>query len=88
MYIEVRRSFTRELNRVCDDSLRARVQDKINKIEAANSLSKVTWAKSVGLDRRAYRIRVGTYWMGIFVRGDRVTLVRFQHRRETYRNFP
>ncbi len=88
MYIEVRRSFTRELNRIRDDSLRARVQDKINEIEAANSLSDVAGVESVRLARRGYRIRIGSYRMGIFVRGDRVTLARFQHRREIYRNFP
>lgn len=88
MYIEVRRSFTRELDRIRDDSLRARVQDKINEIEAANSLSDVTGVESVRLARRGYRIRIGSYRMGIFVRGDRVTLVRFQHRSDIYRNFP
>ena len=88
MYIEVRRSFTHDLNRIRDDSLRARVQDKISEMEAANSLSDVTGVESVRLARRGYRIRIGRYRMGIFVRGDQVTLVRFQHRSEIYRNFP
>ena len=88
MYIEVRRSFTRDLDRIRDDSLRARVQDKINDIEAAKSLSDVTGVESVKLARRGYRIRIRSYRMGIFVRGGQVTLVRFQHRSDIYHNFP
>jgi mRNA interferase RelE/StbE len=35
-----------------------------------------------------FRLRVGSYRLGLFVEGDQVELVRCLHRREIYRFFP
>ena len=89
MNIEVRSSFERDVARIRGDApLKARIRAKINEIEAANSPSSISGIERVQSARGSYRVRIRSYRMGVFIRGDTMILVRFLHRRDIYRNFP
>jgi len=82
-----KRSFIKDI-RSADRILRRRVQRVIEEVETANSLYEVKNVKKMAGDGTYYRIRVGDYRLGIFVRDDAVTFVRFVHRKDIYRYFP
>ena len=58
MKVEFKRSFTRDLKRVRDKTLKRRVGETIELVEQAESLQEVENVKKLGGDRY-YRIRIG-----------------------------
>jgi len=83
-----RKSFTRALLAVRDQSLLVRVRSIIEAVEQAHSLGEIANLEKITGWKRYYRIRVGDYRVGLVVEGNTVTFVRFLHRRDIYRYFP
>ena len=88
MKLVIRPSYIRDVRRVRDRELQQRILLKIQELQAASSISGVTNTRRLEGPGRHYRIRIGDYRLGIAVDGDMVTLMRFGHRREFYRQFP
>ena len=57
-------------------------------LPAATSLREITDVKPMTGYPNRYRIRIGTYRIGIELQGDTVEVMRVLHRREFYRYFP
>ena len=57
-------------------------------ILACQNLSDISNIKKLKREDNAYRIRVGDYRIGFFMKGDTITFSRVLHRREFYRYFP
>ncbi len=83
-----RRSFERDLSRLRDETLRRRIREAIEQVEAAENLQDVPKLRQITGFRGCYRIRIGDYRLGIAVEGDEVEFVRCLHRRDIYRYFP
>ena len=83
-----RRSFERDLSRLRDETLRRRIREAIEQVEAAENLQDVPNLRQITGFRGFYRIRIGDYRLGITVEGDEVEFVRCLHRRDIYRYFP
>ena len=88
MEIEYDGRFTRDLRRVRNQQIFARVQRKIEELKGVSSLGDVTAVEKLRSIRDFHRIRIGTYRLGIELKGNKVKLVGFRHRREFYRSFP
>jgi len=86
--VQFRRSFVKDLERLRDKALKERVKEAIEQVEAAQSIRDIGNLKKLQGGDRFYRIRIGTYRVGLTVVGGTVTFVRFLHRRELYRYFP
>jgi mRNA interferase RelE/StbE len=83
-----RKSFTKDLKKLKDRSLRERVRQVIEDVKAADQPQDIVGLKKLsGTDDR-YRIRVGEYRLGIRIAGDEVVFLRCLHRRDLYRYFP
>ncbi len=83
-----RESFVRDLRRITDQRILARVQAVIEAVEAADSLSEVSHLKKLRSGGDCYRVRIGDYRIGLVSRGELATFVRCLHRKEIYRFFP
>jgi mRNA interferase RelE/StbE len=70
------------------DRALSRIRQTIEEVEAAAGLGDVSGVRKVSGGEDFYRIRVGSYRIGLAVEGDHVTFVRCLHRREMYRYFP
>ena len=57
-------------------------------IPSYESLAQITNLKKLKGEDSAYRIRVGDYRIGVFIKNDVVTFARILHRRDIYRYFP
>ena len=88
MQIEYDGRFTRDLRRVRNQQIFARVQRKIEELKAVSSLGDVTGVEKLRSSRNFYRIRIGVYRLGLELEVNKVKLVRFRHRREFYRSYP
>lgn len=88
MNVEFRRSFTRDLRKTRNRQILRRVQEVIEQVEMATSLSQLPQVKKLSGYSDYYRIRIGDYRLGIRSDGETVTFIRFLHRRDIYRSFP
>ena len=88
MRVEFRTSFTRDLRRIRDRALLQRVQETLEAVEAAESLSDIVHLTKLRAEGHYYRIRLGDYRIGLIVEGDLVSFVRCLHRHDIYRYCP
>ncbi len=58
------------------------------KIRNESSITEIRNLKKIKGHKDAYRIRVGDYRIGIFIKEDTITFSRVLHRKEVYRYFP
>jgi mRNA interferase RelE/StbE len=86
--VEFRASFARDLKKIKDEKLKARVREVVDRVEQAQSLQEVENLKKLRGSDRYYRIRIGDYRIGLAVEENTVTFVRFLHRKDVYRYFP
>ena len=88
MKVTFRKSFERDLKRIRDASLRRRVREAIERLEAADASQEVSNLERLSGASGFGRVRIGDYRLGVAFEDDGIDLVRFLHRREIYRFFP
>ena len=88
MKVIFRKSFVRDLNRIEDQAVLARIAEAVEQVEAAANLQEVSNLKKMSGTEDCYRIRIGDYRVGVAVEGNLVEFVRCLHRRDLYRFFP
>lgn len=88
MEVEFTSSFTRDLRRLRNAGLRARVERIIEEMERAPEIAAVAGVARLKGVGQHYRIRVGEYRIGLSMEGDTAVVTRFLHRRDIYRHFP
>lgn len=88
MNLEFKASFVRDLEKIKDNKLKARIQGVIEAVEQAPGLQEIVNVRKLKGSDRYYRIRMGDYRIGLSVEKDTVTFVRFLHRKDIYRYFP
>lgn len=88
MKIEFRKSFEKDLGKIRDGDLLAKIKAVLEEIESAETLLDINNIKKLKADGNYYRIRVGNYRIGFTENEGIVTFVRVLHRKEMYRYFP
>ncbi len=88
MKIEFRKSFEKDLRKLREQPLLAKIKAAIEAVEQAETLELVLNLKKLKGEDNYFRIRIGDYRIGLFLDGDTILFVRILHRREFYRYFP
>jgi mRNA interferase RelE/StbE len=89
MRTDFRKSFARDLQRRKNDStFLNRVKEAIEGIEQAQTTSEIANLKKLKGESDYYRIRLGSYRIGIRIEDDLVVFIRALHRKDIYRYFP
>ena len=88
MKVEFRNSFTRDLRRLRDKSVKERIKATIEQIEEADDLKEVSNLRKLSGGGNYYRARIGGYRLGLLLNQDTVIFVRCLPRRDIYRYFP
>lgn len=88
MKIEFLDRFSRDIDRIDNQSVGEKIANIIELIESAHSLSDLHNIKKLKGFKSAYRIRIGDYRIGIFFENNTVEFARIAHRRDIYKIFP
>jgi len=88
MKVLFEKSFGRDLKKIKDKRLLKQVQETIDQVESAASISDVSNMKKMQGFDTYYRIRVGNYRIGIEISEGQVIIVCFLNRKDIYRYFP
>lgn len=88
MNVEFRKSFEKDIGKIRDGDLLARIKTVIEEVENAENLVDFNNIKRLKADGNYYRIRVGDYRIGFTEDEDTITFVRVLHRKDIYRYFP
>lgn len=82
------RSFIRDLRGIRDATLRQRIDEVINEVKAAASPQDIAHLTKLSGFPIHFRIRVGTFRLGVIIQGDSVTFARCLPRDQIYHQFP
>ena len=92
MRIVVKRSFDRDTDKVKNKDLRVVLDEKLEQIEKAKDVSRITGVKLLRGYTHHFRILVKTedmsYRIGAIIRNETIWLVRFLPRKIVYKKFP
>ena len=88
MNVEYSKSFKKDIETVNDQKVLARLKELLLSFEQITSLTEIQNLKKLKASGNYYRIRVGDYRIGLKFEENKLTLVRFLHRKEVYRYFP
>jgi len=88
MDIEIRKSFSKDVDKIRDKKLLSVISETIGLIENAASVREIRQIKKIEGSKNHYRIRIGDYRMGLLIENKTVFIVRFLHRKEIYKYFP
>ncbi len=84
-----RDSFWRDVKkRVKDKKTTVRIDEIIEEALGAADISEIENVKKMKGADNAYRIRVGSFRIGVFVEGDAIEFVRCLPRKDIYKHFP
>ena len=88
MKVEFRKTFEKDLKKCRDKALLRKIKATIEAVETASTLEDIANLKKLqGVDGY-FRIRLGSYRIGLFLQDETLRFVRCLHRREFYRYFP
>jgi mRNA interferase RelE/StbE len=82
------KSFSKDLQKITDATLKKEVIQIIVDFEEAENLIEFSNIKKMRGYSEAYRLRVGKYRLGFYYDGEVLTLGRFAKRDDIYKLFP
>jgi len=83
------RSFSKSLNKLTDQDIKAKIEQVIIEAEAADSLIDIANIKKMQGFKSFYRIRVGDYRIGIELENNAaLRFIVVLHRKDIYKKFP
>ena len=88
MEVRFSRPFEKDLKSVSDKRLVLKVDEIIESLKEAESLSGISNIKKIKGHIDCYRIRIGNYRLGLLVENKTIWLARLMDRKEIYRYFP
>jgi mRNA interferase RelE/StbE len=88
MEINVKKSFSKDIDKIRDKKILNTISDIIVQMEKAASLKEVKLLKKLEGSKTHSQIKIGDYRFGLFVEHGVIHLVRFLHRKEIYRYVP
>ena len=88
MNSDFKSSFLRDIKKISNADILNAIERTIEEVEAARDLSLIKNIKKLAGYKNYYRIKIGTYRLGIVFDDNMVTFVRFLHRKDVYKFFP
>ena len=88
MKSEFKASFLKAVKKIEDNQLKSDIKNAILNVESAENMRQINNFKKLKGYKHYYRIRIGTYRIGIKIEADTVIFVDIDHRKNIYRIFP
>ena len=88
MKSDFKESFLKDVRKIKEHAVKLKIQEAIEAVEAAPTLSSVPNMKKLKTGSSYYRIKVGDHRIGIAYECNTVIFIRALHRKDIYRYFP
>ena len=88
MKVEVQKSFEKDIEKISNKKLAEQVGTLIHELENCKALSEIHNVKKMKAKGSYYRIRIGSYRLGLKQEQDILHLLRFMDRKDIYTYFP
>ena len=88
MKVEFLSKFVTDLDKLNVVYVKSSVIRTIELVESVNNLSEIPNLKKLKGHKSAFRIKIGDYRIGIFVKGRVIEMARVVHRKDIYKVFP
>lgn len=88
MKTEFRSSFLKAIKKIQDDNLKTDILQSILNVESVGEIKQIENLKKLTGHKNYYRIKIGTYRIGIQIESGVVVFVALAHRKNIYRVFP
>jgi len=88
MKIVYTRAVTKDVRKIKNKKLIAKITLVINNMKEATDLSELQSVKKLSGHPLAYCIRIGNYRLGFYFENNTITLARFLKRNDIYKIFP
>lgn len=82
------KNFGKQVSKILDHNLLDMIVDSIGNVIKATNKSEIKNLKKMKGHKIAYRIKIGTYRIGVFIENENVTFSKIAHRKDIYKNFP
>ncbi len=80
--------FSKDLDKITVQSVKAKIAHIISEAEAANTIYDIKNIKKLSGDKISYRIRLGDYRIGLYLEKNTIEFARVVHRKNIYKVFP
>ena len=88
MEVKIDQTFEKDLEKLKDGRLNKRVAKVIRKVQDISELTEIPQLTKLKGTKQLYRIRVGSYRLGLEIEGQTVIFIRILHRKDIYKFFP
>ena len=88
MQIEITRKFRKQVEDCKDQRIKSKVLQIIEDVISVETMNGFTNLKKLTGYKSSYRIRLGSYRLGILIKDDTVIFAAFDHRSDIYKFFP
>ena len=88
MLVKIDRSFEKDIRKITDKNTLKRVASVIRQVQKADNLSEIKNLKKLSVADNEYRIRIGSYRIGVIISDEIIEFVRCLHRKDIYKFFP
>jgi mRNA interferase RelE/StbE len=88
MKTKFKASFLKAIKKLDNTQLKIDIANAIRNVESAETLRQISQVKKLKGYKHYYRIRIGSYRIGIMIEADTVFFVDIDHRSNIYRIFP
>ncbi len=88
MRVVIRGSFTRDIKKIRDAKLQARVRECVESARIVASIGEIANILPMTDHENYFRVRIADHRIGLYLEGDTVEFIRFSTRRDFYRSFP
>lgn len=88
MKLKIDKSFEKDTDKLNDPKLLLKIAQCIDQVSAAESISGVSNSKKLTGFKYHYRVRIGDFRVGLFVKNNEVIFERFLHRTDIYKFYP
>lgn len=88
MQIELTRKFQKQLDSCQDRTITNKVLGVIDEVIGAETINQIHNLKKLTGYRNIYRIRIGSYRLGLVIENKALVFAAFDHRSNIYKYFP
>jgi mRNA interferase RelE/StbE len=88
MNVRIDKSFEKDSKKIKDKKLLEKIADTIEQVQACKGSEEIKNLKKLKGTQHYYRIRIGTYRIGLSIEENTVDFVRILPRKDIYKYFP